>query len=222
MMVLLVEDDASLRTSIQGALHARGFGVRAAGGTREALVLLDDQVDVVVLDLSLPDGDGLELLQSIRRAGDAVVLAASGRASLRDRIHGLNCGADDYLAKPYHIGELIARLHALSRRLERSAHGPVAAGGSGGSRMHLDHAERTVTLRGHRVRLTRKEFEILAVLSASPGVVFHREHLLSTVWRSSWPGDERTLTVHVASLRSKLGDPGLIETVRGVGYRLVL
>jgi DNA-binding response OmpR family regulator len=145
----------------------------------------------------------------------------TARADVRSRIHGLNLGADDYVVKPYDTGELLARIHAVARR---RAPDEAAVPGDGGLRLGpvlIELLTRQVSVDGSVVQLTRKEFDLLALLAQRPGVVFRREQIISEVWRTSWEGTGRTLEVHVASLRSKLRMPALIETVRGVGYRLV-
>lgn len=145
----------------------------------------------------------------------------TARADVRSRIHGLNLGADDYVVKPYDTGELLARIHAVARR---RAPDEAAAPGDSGLRLGsvlIELPTRQVSVDGSVVQLTRKEFDLLALLAQRPGVVFRREQIISEVWRTSWEGTGRTLEVHVASLRSKLRMPALIETVRGVGYRLV-
>jgi DNA-binding response OmpR family regulator len=140
---------------------------------------------------------------------------------VRSRIHGLNLGADDYVVKPYDTGELLARIHAVSRR---TAHEDTGGGAQSTLRfgpVRIELPTRHVSVDGTVVQLTRKEFDLLALLAQRPGVVFRREQIISEVWHTSWEGTGRTLEVHVASLRSKLRVPALIETVRGVGYRLV-
>lgn len=177
---------------------------------------------VVLLDLGLPDQDGYEVCGKIRKRCSIPVIMVTARADVRSRIHGLNLGADDYVVKPYDTGELLARIHAVSRRKsagEDTVQTPVAALRLG--HVHIELPTRRVSVDGAEVQLTRKEFDLLALLAQRPGVVFRREQIISEVWRTSWEGTGRTLEVHVASLRSKLRLPALIETVRGVGYRLV-
>jgi DNA-binding response OmpR family regulator len=176
---------------------------------------------VVLLDLGLPDQDGYEVCGKIRKRTSTPVIMVTARADVRSRIHGLNLGADDYVVKPYDTGELLARIHAVSRR---TVPDEAAAPGDTALRLgpvHIELPNRQVTVDGSVVQLTRKEFDLLALLAQRPGVVFRREQIISEVWRTSWEGTGRTLEVHVASLRSKLRMPALIETVRGVGYRLV-
>jgi DNA-binding response OmpR family regulator len=176
---------------------------------------------VVLLDLGLPDQDGYEVCGKIRKRTSTPVIMVTARSDVRYRIHGLNLGADDYVVKPYDTGELLARIHAVSRR---TVHEDPSGGGESVLRLgpvHIELPTRRVSVDGAVVQLTRKEFDLLALLAQRPGVVFRREQIISEVWRTSWEGTGRTLEVHVASLRSKLRRPSLIETVRGVGYRLV-
>ena len=232
MRLLLVEDDDRVAAALSAVLAKHGFDVGLARSGEEALqALLPDGKDpyrVVLLDLGLPDQDGFEVCSRIRRRSSVPVIMVTARADIRSRIHGLNLGADDYVVKPYDTGELLARIHAVSRR---SMPAQEAAGGEGqGSApeelrlgtVSIDLSGRRVTVGGEAVSLTRKEFDLLALLAQRPGVVFRREQIISDVWRTNWEGTGRTLEVHVASLRSKLGLPSLIETVRGVGYRLVV
>jgi len=146
----------------------------------------------------------------------------TARADFQSRIHGLNVGADDYLVKPYNLAELIARIHAVLRRT--AAVVPTAAPAAGEvievAGVRIDPASHSVTVNGQPIALTRKEFHLLALLARQPGVVYRREQIISEIWGTSWSGTGRTLEVHMASLRHKLDSPGIIETVRGVGYRL--
>ena len=157
----------------------------------------------------------------IRKRTNTPVIMVTARSDIRSRIHGLNLGADDYVVKPYDTGELLARIHAVSRR---SVHEDAAEAGENAlllGSLRIELSTRQVLVDGSVVQLTRKEFDLLALLAQRPGVVFRREQIISEVWRTSWEGTGRTLEVHVASLRAKLSMPALIETVRGVGYRLV-
>ncbi|MDI3402539.1 response regulator transcription factor [Streptomyces cavernicola] len=233
MRLLLVEDDDHVAAALSAVLARHGFEVVHARSGEEALRALlppdSDDPDkaaksgfgVVLLDLGLPDQDGYEVCGKIRKRTATPVIMVTARADVRSRIHGLNLGADDYVVKPYDAGELLARIHAVSRRTV-----PEEAAGPGDDSLHLGPVRielptRQVSVAGQSVQLTRKEFDLLALLAQRPGVVFRREQIISEVWRTSWEGTGRTLEVHVASLRSKLRSPALIETVRGVGYRLV-
>ncbi|MEU0488037.1 response regulator transcription factor [Nocardiopsis sp. NPDC006139] len=214
--VLLVEDDVRLADALAGALEPHGYAVTQVRTAEQALAA--DPADVVLLDLGLPDMDGVELCRMLRErhgAGDTAVIMVTARGQQRERVRGLRAGADDYVVKPLAIEELCARMEAVLRRIRRPADGPLTAGP-----LRIDPAGRTVELDGARVEVTRKEFDLLLALAREAGSVLSREHLLLRVWGTTWPGTLRTLEVHVGTLRSKLGAPGLIETVRGVGYRM--
>ncbi|HET6634798.1 MAG TPA: response regulator transcription factor [Streptomyces sp.] len=229
MRLLLVEDDDRVAAALSAVLARHGFDVvqaRSGEETLEKLLPADGApcFDVVLLDLGLPDRDGFEVCGRIRKVSSVPVIIVTARSDVRSRVHGLNLGADDYVVKPYDTGELLARIHAVSRRTAGDEH----AGEDGGAETVLrlggitvELPTRRVSVDGDAVPLTRKEFDLLALLAQRPGVVFRREQIISEVWRTSWEGTGRTLEVHVASLRSKLSRPALIETVRGVGYRLV-
>jgi DNA-binding response OmpR family regulator len=238
MRVLLVEDDDRLGAALSDVLRVHGMEVDHVNCARLALEHLTAETDAVVLDLGLPDRDGFEVCSRIRRTHDVPILIATARSDLTARVHGLNLGADDYLVKPYDVRELMARLHAVSRRRRR----PEGALSPGTERsvdpadpavpsvarvpgvtcgdVVIDVERRSVTRLGAPVQLTRKEFDLLALLARQPGVVFRREQIISEVWQSTWDGCHRTLEVHVAAVRAKTGTAALIETVRGVGYRL--
>lgn len=224
MRLLLVEDDNHVAAALSAVLARHGFDVTHARSGEEALQALVPESDgfgVVLLDLGLPDQDGYEVCGKIRKRTATPVIMVTARADVRSRIHGLNLGADDYVVKPYDTGELLARIHAVARR---TAHDDAAGPGEDAlllGPVRIELPNRQVTVGGTTVQLTRKEFDLLALLAQRPGVVFRREQIISEVWRTSWEGTGRTLEVHVASLRSKLRMPALIETVRGVGYRLV-
>ncbi|WP_318199535.1 response regulator transcription factor [Streptomyces sp. SCL15-4] len=226
MRLLLVEADNHVAALLPTVLARHGFDVTRARGGEEALRALAADAggfDIVLLDVDLPDQDGHEVCGEIRRRTSIPVIMVSARWDVRSRIRGLYLGADDYIAKPYHTGELLARIHAVSRRSVRRD-----AAGEGETELrlgqvHIDLETRQVGVNGSTVHLTRKEFELLALLARRPGVVVTQETIRSEVWGVTSPGQGgRTLWVHVASLRSKLRVPDLIETVRGVGYRLVV
>ena len=215
--VLLVEDDVRLADALAGALETYGYEVdqvRTAGGALSA-----PPADIVLLDLGLPDMDGVELCQRIRERpdfGDTAIIMVTARRQQRERILGLRSGADDYVVKPLAIEELCARMEAVLRRTGGRV-GTVLETGP----LRVDLSTRTVECSGRPVELTRKEFDLLVVLLRESGGVVSREHLLLRVWQTAWPGTLRTLEVHIGTLRSKLGSPGLIRTVRGVGDQLV-
>ncbi|GCD42562.1 response regulator transcription factor [Streptomyces paromomycinus] len=233
MRLLLVEDDDHVAAALSAVLSRHGFDVTHARNGEEALQALlpgdREPFGVVLLDLGLPDQDGFEVCGRIRRLCGSPVIMVTARADVRSRIHGLNLGADDYVVKPYDTGELLARIHAVSRRRAAtpaaSGEPPAQEGAPPGDlrlgAVTIELSTRQVSVGGTAVPLTRKEFDLLALLAQRPGVVFRREQIISEVWRTSWEGTGRTLEVHIASLRAKLRMPALIETVRGVGYRLV-
>nr|WP_243275086.1 response regulator transcription factor [Streptomyces albus] len=235
---MLVEDDDRVAAALSAVLARHGFQVTHVRSGAEALQELlaggqeGPRFAVVLLDLGLPDQDGFEVCGRIRRAGSTPVIMVTARADVRSRIHGLNLGADDYVVKPYDMGELLARIHAVSRRTaaeesQAAESGDAPDGGTAATpgtirlgAVTIELPTRRVSVDGTLVALTRKEFDLLALLAQRPGVVFRREQIISEVWRTSWEGTGRTLEVHVASLRAKLRRPALIETVRGVGYRM--
>jgi DNA-binding response OmpR family regulator len=241
MRLLLVEDDDHVAAALVAVLGRHGFQVRHARSGSEALDALvpdgGEPYRVVLLDLGLPDRDGFEVCGRIRDRSGVPVIMVTARADTRSRIHGLNLGADDYVTKPYDMGELLARIHAVARRFgaalpdrgheprnEPSADSAAPVPGPGASAVRglsIDRERRKVVVEGREVPLTRKEFDLLALLAQHPGVVYRREQIFSEVWRSGWEGNGRTLEVHIASLRAKLALPSMVETVRGVGYRLV-
>ncbi|MFI1801048.1 response regulator transcription factor [Streptomyces sp. NPDC020379] len=232
MRLLLVEDDDHVAAALSAVLARHGFDVTHARSGEEALQALlpagGVPFAVVLLDLGLPDQDGFEVCGRIRKRTATPVIMVTARADTRSKIHGLNLGADDYVVKPYDTGELLARIHAVARRTPPVEDGAEDTRDLGGPRaLHLgaltvELPNREVSVSGTPVPLTRKEFDLLALLAQRPGVVFRREQIISEVWRTSWEGTGRTLEVHIASLRSKLGMPALIETVRGVGYKIVV
>jgi len=229
--LMLVEDDDRVAAALVDGLRRQSIDVVRASTAQQAMEQIGDgsAYDVVLLDLVLPDGDGMHVCRQIRALSDVPIIMVTARTDMRTRVHGLHLGADDYVTKPYDLRELLARIHAVVRRS-----GPArgAAEGAGAARdraggapvtsargVQLDLARREVTVAGEPVTLTRKEFNLLAMLARQPGVVFSRAHIISEVWDSAWTGHQRTLEVHVASVRAKLGVPEIIETVRGVGYR---
>ncbi|MEV4756764.1 response regulator transcription factor [Micromonospora sp. NPDC049559] len=215
MRILLVEDDRRVAAALTSALTRRGFEVEHAATAAAALAAAP--CDLVLLDLNLPDGDGVEICRQLRAERPQLgIIAVTARGEERDRVLGLRVGADDYVVKPFSMAELHARIEAVLRRAARSTPAQVVIGTG---RVRVDTAARTVTVDGAPVALTRKEFDILVSLARQPGHAVTHERILLDVWQTTW-GTRHTVEVHVASLRGKLGDPGLVETVRGVGYRL--
>jgi DNA-binding response OmpR family regulator len=215
MRVLLVEDDARVADALTIALRRRGYEVFHA--TTGSAALAAPAADLVLLDLGLPDRDGIEVCRTLRARGDVAIIAVTARSDEYDRVHGLRCGADDYVVKPFSIAELQARIDAVLRRARPRPGGVLSAGP-----LRVDLTTHQVTRDGSPIALTRKEFDLLAALARDPGALVHRDRLLIEVWHSAWRGTGRTLDVHMATLRAKLGSPVLIETVRGVGYRLAV
>jgi DNA-binding response OmpR family regulator len=216
MRILVVEDDDAIAEPLGRGLVREGFEVvRVATG--EA-ALTAGPVDVVLLDLGLPDLDGYEVCRRLRAADGVPIIVVTARGEEVDRVIGLELGADDYVVKPFGFRELVARIRAVTRRSAgRRDDVPdvVQVGG-----LELDRRAHRVRVDGAEVGLTPKEYDLLALLAADPGAVCTRDEILEQVWDPHWYGPTKTLDVHVASLRRKLGDPGLIETVRGVGFRL--
>jgi DNA-binding response OmpR family regulator len=216
--VLLVDDDVRFAGALETALRQRGYDVVRAPTAADALRAVPDRgVDIVLLDLGLPDKDGIDVCRELRRRGDLPIIAVTARGEERERVLGLRSGADDYVVKPFGMAELQARMEAVLRRSTRpsTVQEPVCVGP-----LVVDGYARRVTVAGREVTLTRKEFDLLAALARQPGGAVTRDQLLAEVWHTTWAGTGRTVEVHVASLRAKLGDPGLVQTVRGVGYRL--
>ncbi|MFV2113163.1 response regulator transcription factor [Micromonospora sp. LOL_025] len=215
MRILLVEDDRRVAAALSSALTRRGYEVEHAATVAAALCAAP--CDLVLLDLTLPDGDGTDLCRELRRRSSQLgIIAVTARGEERDRVLGLRLGADDYVVKPFSMTELQARIEAV---LRRAAHAVPERNLIEVGPVRVDVAARTVTVEGRPVALTRKEFDVLLSLARQPGVAVARERILLDAWGTTW-GDGHTVEVHVGSLRGKLGDPGLVETVRGVGYRL--
>jgi DNA-binding response OmpR family regulator len=216
--ILLVEDDDRVAAALRPALYRHGMTTTRLATGRGAEEHLAG-VDIVLLDLGLPDIDGVDVCRAIREVSDVPVIVVSARGEVDDRILGLHSGADDYLVKPYDIGELVARVHAVYRRRRLATPtGPEDVVEIGAVRFDLHKHE--VTVGGRAVNLTRKEFQVLALLATAGGAVCTRSRIVAEVWGRTWAGANRTLDVHVATLRTKLGKPELVQTVRGVGYRL--
>jgi DNA-binding response OmpR family regulator len=215
MRVLLVEDDEAIAAPLAAGLTREGFTVeRVATGTA---ALEAGPADVLLLDLSLPDLDGYEVCRRLRARSDMPIIMVTARGEEVDRVVGLELGADDYIVKPFGFRELIARIRAVTRRRARAE--PVGGVTRIGT-LHIDRRSHRVTVDGREVELAPREFDLLAYLAADPGAMRTREDIIDAVWDPHWYGPTKTLDVHVASLRRKLGDPGWVETVRGVGYRL--
>jgi DNA-binding response OmpR family regulator len=214
MKVLVVEDDPAVSEPLLTGLARNGIDTEHVVYASQVLAAAPG-VDVVLLDLGLPDGDGIDVLRELRKVSDVPVIIATARGDETDRIVGLELGADDYVVKPFSVRELAARVRAVARR--RRIDSTLETG-----RLVVDRTRHKVTLDGAPIDLTAKEFDLLAVLAEEPGRAVPRQELFSRVWDPVWVGTGKTLDVHIASLRKKLGDASLIETVRGVGYRLAV
>ena len=215
MRLLVVEDDDAIAVPLVEGLLGAGYSVdRAATGT-EALARVA-HADLVLLDLGLPDMDGSEVCRQVRKTSAVPIIVVSARGDESDRVLGLELGADDYLVKPFGLRELVARVRAVSRRAVSDPDQLLQRVGA----VEIDRRTRRVTVDDREVALSPKEFDLLSLLGQDPGAVVSREQIMDEVWDPHWYGPTRTLDVHVASLRKKLGDPGLIETVRRVGFRL--
>jgi DNA-binding response OmpR family regulator len=215
MDVLIVEDEDAIAEPLAVGLEREGFRVRRVA-TGEAA--LDAPVpDLVLLDLRLPDIDGYDVCRSLRKRSDVPIIVVTAKGEEADRVIGLELGADDYVVKPFGLRELVARIRAVSRRARgATGSGELLRAGT----LEIDARTRIATLDGRELALTAKEFDLLLLFMRDPGAVVSRERILQEVWQTTWYGSSKTIDVHVAALRKKLGDPGWIETVRGVGFRL--
>jgi two-component system, OmpR family, response regulator RegX3 len=220
--ILLVEDEESITTPLAEALERDGFHAEIARTVAEAIDCGRRlRPDLVLLDLMLPDGSGLDVCRELRAASSVPIIIVSARGDEADRIVGLELGADDYVVKPFSAREVIARVRAVLRRTWAAAAPERTTVEIAGVR--LDPARRSVTLDGRPLELARKEFDLLALLMSEAGSVVPRERLIDEVWDVNWFGSTKTLDVHVSALRRKLdddsSDPRFIHTVRGVGFR---
>jgi two-component system, OmpR family, response regulator RegX3 len=220
--VLVVEDEPSIAEPFARALSRGGFRPTVAGTGAEALRAVRELApDVVLLDLALPDADGRDVCRQIRAGSDVPIIIVTASGSVTDRVVGLELGADDYVVKPFAVGEVIARIRAVLRRGRGAppVHRQVVVG-----ELTIDRAARRAFIADTELDLTRKEFDLLDRLVRDPGHVVTRETLMSDVWDENWFGSTKTLDVHISWLRRKLGDdpaaPRYIHTVRGVGFRL--
>jgi len=222
LSILLVEDEQSIAEPFAKALERSGFSTTVARSGGEAMRLVRElEPDVVLLDLALPDLNGRDVCRGLRSESDVPIIMITASGTVTDRVVGLELGADDYVVKPFATTEVIARIRAVLRR-GRSDAGQVGMLSVGALRLDLD--ARRVWLAGRELELTRKEFDLLARLARDTDRVVTRESLMSDVWDMNWFGSTKTLDVHIAWLRRKLGDdpasPTYIRTVRGVGFRL--
>jgi DNA-binding response OmpR family regulator len=214
MRILLVEDDYRFARALVSALRRAGYEIDHAATAQAALAAAP--ADLVLLDLGLPDADGTEVCRQMRERSDVGIIVLTARGEERERVAGLRCGADDYVVKPFGFPELQARIEAVHRRAR-----PRPAGIHEFGRLKIDLDQYRVYVDGREVTLARKEFQVLAMLAARPEAAVRRERLIQEVWHTSWHGMSRTLDVHMTTLRAKLGAGVNIQTIRGVGYRLM-
>ena len=218
--VLVVDDERNIVELVRLYLEKEGFNVVVASDGEQALVQYERTgPDLVVLDLMLPKMDGFEVCRELRRRGDVPILMLTARSEDVDAIVGLELGADDYVTKPFNPRALVARVKAILRRTDATAKGgrPIQVG-----ELRIDPRRREASVGARPLDLRAREFDLLAALARDPGVVLSRDALLEDVWGTDFPGETRTVDVHVAEVRKKLGDDGpQVETVRGIGYRLV-
>ena len=218
--VLLVEDDESIADSVVVGLTGAGMEVAHVSTGRAALDALSlGTPDVVLLDLGLPDMDGLDLCKALRGLSLVPIIIVSARGDELDRVLGLELGADDYVVKPFSLRELTARIKAVTRRSLGDA--DVIGSTPRDGRLIVDERTRIVTLDGATIDLTTKEFDLLAYLWSEPGTVFRRSDILEHVWDINWYGTTKTLDAHIAATRKKLASPDWIQAVRGVGFKFV-
>ena len=221
MTVLIVEDDDRLMDALRAFLRKAGYGTACAADAAQALEALGSDTEVVLLDLGLPDMDGIELCRRIRQRSGVPIIIATARSHVQERIRGLRAGADDFVVKPYNVRELVARIEAVTRRYRALASEPAHEQMIDVAGVSIDLSGRQLLVGDLPVELTRTEFDIIAVLARYPGVVVPRERIIREVWQTDWHAFSRSLEVHVGSIRRKIGRGDLIETVRGVGYRFV-
>jgi two-component system, OmpR family, KDP operon response regulator KdpE len=219
--LVLIEDDDLIRGSLERALRERGHEVRSAAAGLDGLSqIVDASPDAVILDLGLPDVDGLELLRMLRAVSAVPVVVATARDEEGEIVRTLDAGADDYVVKPFTIAQLDARLRAVLRRVNMDDDVPLVVGG-----LHIDVGARVATLDGVVLDLARKEFDLLAHLAAQPGKVVTKRELLAEIWDLPYGGGDKTVDVHLSWLRRKLGEtaaaPRYLRAVRGVGVKLV-
>ncbi len=217
MRVLLVEDDDGVADALVEALRANGHRPTRVRRGADALIAHRD-ADVVLLDLGLPDQDGLEVLRKLRKIDPVPVLVLTARGDERTVVRGLRLGADDYLVKPVRLAELLARIDAVARRSAARSQEPDELVRV--SDVEIDLQSRQVVVGGREISLTTKEFDVLAVLARRPGTAVSRQQLMDEIWGNAFVAVSRTLDVHLTQLRAKLDRPGLLHTIRGFGYRL--
>lgn len=227
MRVLLIEDDYTIAEPLAEGLGRYGFTVDHVRTGADALAA--DPGEMVLLDLGLPDMDGIDVCRTLRDRSTVPIIMITARNDEADRVVGLELGADDYLSKPFGLRELVARIRAVTRRLHPDAALFRDAGGRTGAGLPqrlgdlvIDRRTHGVDVGGRPIALAPKEFDLLALLAEDPGAVYSRQQILDAVWDPHFFGPSKTLDVHIAALRRKLGRPDWIETIRGVGFRLTV
>ncbi len=220
-MIFCVEDDTSIRDLMQYTLNSVGYETEGFSCAEELYAALRDEIpELILLDIMLPGEDGLSILRKLRmqsRTSDVPIIMATAKSAEYDKVIGLDSGADDYLAKPFGMMELISRVKAVLRRTAPKSSAEVLHVGN----LVLNKESHTVLANGNKIVLTLKEYELLLTFMSNIGYVFSRESLLQSVWGSDFTGETRTVDVHIGTLRTKLGTCGdYIQTVRGVGYKI--
>jgi two-component system KDP operon response regulator KdpE len=219
LRALVVDDEPAILRFLQAALGASDYVVSSAATVQEALKGMGDNPDIVILDLGLPDGDGKDVIREIRRSSNVPIVVLSARDREAEKIEALDLGADDFVNKPFGVGELMARLRAALRHRHEEAE-TIRAGA-----LEIDIAGHRVTRAGADIKLTRREFDLLACLARQPGKVITHRKLLTAVWGPAQADETQYLRVYIGHLRQKLeddpDDPKIIETELGIGYRLV-
>lgn len=222
MNILLVEDDPSVAASVIDGLEADGFQVTHVSTGSEAISSVKaKQPELVLLDLGLPDIDGQQVCRTIRAESPVPIIILSARSEEVDRVLSLEFGADDYLVKPFGMRELVARIHAVSRRSSAPNREAPEINQTIGP-LSIDRRSQRVFVNSEEVTLTPKEFDLLEYLATDPGAVYRRNDIMREVWDTDWYQTTKTVDAHIASLRKKLNHPDWIEAVRGVGFRLAV
>lgn len=217
--ILVVEDDEAIAAGLVRVLDSQGYAVGRVAGGRPALAAVSDDTVLVLLDLGLPDMDGIDVCRRLRAARpDLAILILTARDTELDVVAGLDAGADDYLVKPFRLSELLARVRAHTRRAAAAPVAPAEPLAAG--TLVVDVAARRAWEHGTELTLRPKEFDLLRLLVTEAGRVVTRERIMDEVWDTEWMGATKTLDTHILSLRGKLADPSVITTLRGVGYRL--
>ena len=213
-MILIVEDDAAVRNLISTTLKMQNYKFHVATtGSQALLEAVSNQPDIMLLDLGLPDMDGVEIITKVRSWSNMPIIVISARCEDRDKIEALDAGADDYITKPFGVMELISRVKAMLRRAYKQEEKIVY------KNLSIDENKRVLKKDGQEIYLTFKEFEIMLTMMKNIGLVMTRESLLENIWGYDFQGESRTVDMHIASLRNKIGE-GYIQTVRGLGYKM--